>query len=87
VLDHAVVDDVFEDGIPSVTDGYDDGFGLGGHFPQVVSKGEDRPVVVDGAEVSILAVVENAIRDERGANSGITTSPISRVKVLHACTV
>lgn len=47
-----------------MTDGYDDGFGLRGYFPEVVSKGEDRPVVIDGAEVSVLAIVEDSVRDE-----------------------
>ena len=61
VLDHAAVDDVFEGRIPGVADRYDDGFGPRSHFPEVVSKCEDRPIVVDGTEVSVLAVIENAI--------------------------
>lgn len=56
VLNHPIVDDLLKDRIPSVTDGYDDWFGLGGYFPEVVSKSEDRPIIIDGAEVSILAV-------------------------------
>lgn len=84
MLDHAFVDGVFEDRVPGMTNGYDSGSGLGGRFPEVASKGEDRPVVVDSAEDSILTVVENTIRDERGANGNVTASPLSRVKVLHA---
>lgn len=61
VLNHAVVNEILENRIPSVADGYDDRFSLEGHFPEVVSKGEDRPVVIDSAEVRVLAVVENAI--------------------------
>ena len=82
MLNHPVVGDVLKDRIPGVTDGYDDWLGLGGYFPEVVSKGEDRPIVIDGAEISILAVVENTVRDERGTNGDITASPVSRVKVL-----
>lgn len=67
-----------------MADGNDDRSGLGAYFPEVVSKSEDRPVVIDGAEVSILAVVENTIRDERGTNSDIAATPVSRVKVLRA---
>lgn len=65
-----------------MTDGYDDRFGLGGYFPEVVSKGEDRPVVVDRAEVSILVIVEDTVRDERGANGDVITSLVGRMEIL-----
>lgn len=64
MLNYAVFDDVFKDRISCAIDGYDNGFGLRGYPPEVVSKGEDRPVVIDGAEVSILAAVESTVRDE-----------------------
>lgn len=82
VLNHAVIGDVLKNRIPSVTDGYDDRFGLRSYFPKVVSKCEDGPIVIDSTEIGILAVVENTARDERGANSDITAGPVSRVEVL-----
>lgn len=39
--------------------------GLGGYFPEVVNKDEDGPIVIDGMEVNILAVVGNTVRGER----------------------
>lgn len=84
MLDHAVVGNVLKDRIPGVTDRYDDGLGLGGHFPEIVSKGEHGPVIVDGAKVGILAVVENTVRDERGAKGDVTSSPVGRVEILRA---
>ena len=84
VLNHPAVDDVLKHRIPNVTDGYDDWLGLGGYSPEAVGRGENRPIVIDGAEVGILAVVKDTIRDERGANDDITASPVSRVKVLCA---
>ena len=85
MLNHAVISDVLENRIPSVTDGYDDRSGLGGYFPKVVSKGEDGPIVIDSTEIGILIVVENTARDERGANGDIAASPVSRVEVLPVC--
>ena len=85
VLNHAVISDVLENRIPSVTDGYDDRSGLGGYFPEVVSKGEDGPIVIDSTEIGILIVVENTARDERGANGDIAAGPVSRVEVLPVC--
>ena len=84
MLNHPVIDDVLKDRISGVTDRYGDWFSLGDYFPKVVRKSEDRPIIIDGAEVSILAIVENTTRDERGANSDITPSPVSRIKVLRA---
>lgn len=84
MLNRAAVDDILKSGIPSVTDGYDDGFGLGSYLPEVVSKGKHRPVVADGAEVSVSAIVKNTVRDERGADGDVTPSPVSRIDILSA---
>jgi len=65
VLNHPVVDDVQKDRIPSATNGYGDWFGLGGYSPEVVNKDEDGPIIIDGMEVSTLAVVGNTVRSEQ----------------------
>ena len=40
---------------------------------EVVCEGEDGPVVVDGAEVSVLGVGKTTVLDELGSDGGITT--------------
>ena len=51
MLDYAAVDDVHKDGIPAMADRCDDRFDRAGHFPDVMSKGKDRPNVIDGTKL------------------------------------
>lgn len=62
-----------------MANGHDDRFDLAGCEQRQRQAGRR-----DGAAVSILAIVENTVGDERGANGGIPTSPVSRTEDLRA---